>query len=371
MHRQVFLAPATCRRAARAFTLVELLVVIAIIGVLVALLLPAVQAAREAARRMNCQANLHNLALAVLNHESSKKALPQSSDGTVDSQGKVGLFSAAGLRSDSNSQLSWIVRVLPQLEQQATFQQFSLKKKFNDYINENSANMTRPEEAQPGILLCPSDSAQGRLFDTRGQRTTHTGNRGFGKGNYVAYASPEHIECQQRAPGALMNEPQPLKQISDGLANTLMLTEVRTRDEPRDERGAWAIAWTGTSVLGADVHGPFTTIDKICAQAPGVNYTPGDTLKQYALPPNAPVPSDPQGAKDNLKSCPDDALADADLEGMPCRVRNDTSAAPRSLHPGGVNGARVDGSVRWIDDSVDVIYFGRLICINDGETLAE
>ena len=90
----------------RGFTLVELLVVIAIIGVLVALLLPAVQAAREAARRMNCQSNLHNLALAVLNYENAYGELPQTSDGSV-SDDKLNLY------DNNRNQLSWIVRVLP------------------------------------------------------------------------------------------------------------------------------------------------------------------------------------------------------------------------------------------------------------------
>src|SRR6187431_1038873 len=90
---------------ARGFTLVELLVVIAIIGILVALLLPAVQAAREAARRAKCQNNMKNIALAVLNYESSKKRLPP---GFVSQPASAETW-------------GWAVFSLPNLEEQALY----------------------------------------------------------------------------------------------------------------------------------------------------------------------------------------------------------------------------------------------------------
>src|SRR5262245_34603533 len=108
----------------RGFTLVELLVVIAIIGVLVALLLPAVQSAREAARRMSCSSNLRQLGIAMHSYHDTHKTLPYSTsawgpDGRVNSPGNRGW--------------SWSSFILPYIEQQATYNQID----FHDYVPVN------------------------------------------------------------------------------------------------------------------------------------------------------------------------------------------------------------------------------------------
>jgi hypothetical protein len=291
--------------------------------------------------------------MAVLNYESAKKELPQSSDATVIGASQLGINIFTG------NQLSWIVRILPYIEQQAVYQQFDFKKQFDVYKNENVPGQSTPEQAQPASLLCPSDSGQGRVY----QSPRYTGSRTFGKGNYGAYGSAEHAECELAAPGMLINFPQPLKRVEDGTTNTIMLAELRTREEPQDQRGAWAIAWPGTSILAADVHATTQSL-RICSQTSPPSYIPNPAWAVFALTPNKPVPVLPDEPRDDLRQCIDSAQAD--IEGMPCWTRGDTTVAPRSLHPGGVYAANGDGSVRWIADEIQAAPFGSLICINDG-----
>ena len=134
-------------RMARGFTLVELLVVIAIIGMLVALLLPAVQAAREAARRNSCVNNLKQIGLAVQTNHDSQKQYPMGRDNTVQSS------------------TSWAFRLLPYLEKANIFQSFN--KKFDVFEEPNNTAMRTPVET----YACPSrrTAAADRDFDNNDQ----------------------------------------------------------------------------------------------------------------------------------------------------------------------------------------------------------
>ena len=338
--------------ARRGFTLVELLVVIAIIGVLVSLLLPAVQAAREAARRMQCQNNLHNLALAVLNYESARGDLPPSGEMDLAFAGR-GAASRAFV-AYSGPQFSCIVRILPYIELQSLYDQFD----FSISALEQDIN-TRPQETQPSFLLCPSDSAVGLLYES----ATYSNGRSFAKGNYAAYCAPEHAVSSKIWPGALVNEPQSLSRITDGTTNTIMLAEIRTRAEPTDHRGAWVLDWPAATVLAMDMHGDVGSLLNIADQPKlDLPYKPALQYAKYALTPNLPTGN---LGIDELREC--DNAAEAKLLGMDCVTgRNDYTAAPRSLHVGGVNATNVDGSIRFLRDEIDPLVLAVLISINDG-----
>jgi prepilin-type N-terminal cleavage/methylation domain-containing protein len=342
------------------FTLVELLVVIAIIGILVALLLPAIQAAREAARRISCQNNVKNLTLAVLNFENSRKGLPPAVI-TPPTAGEMWSDSA-----ELDGDLSWIVRVLPQLEEDALADRFDAAKTIP---NQNLVAAGNPQAAQPSILLCPSDGASGRIC-VLGPGDVVLPDGRFGKGNYAAYVSAEHVRAMRVFPGALINELQPLSRISDGTTHTLLVAEVRARDVERDPRGVWAAAWAGGSILGYDMHSKLLR-DAIPGNNPKRNspYSPflyGGV--EPGLPPNT---SQTWGNIDYIRECPFQNAAG--IEGMPCTkaTPSRSSGAPRSSHVGGVNASHVDGSVIWISDDIDQFLMARMVCINDSEGLIE
>jgi prepilin-type processing-associated H-X9-DG protein len=166
----------------------------------------------------------------------------------------------------------------------------------------------------------------------------------------------------------MINEPQSIGRISDGTTRTLMLSEVRTRDNPSDPRGAWAPALAGGSILAFDMHSK---------RLPDV--VPGDPAKSKRSSPYSPFvyggtnPGLPPNTSQNwgnvdwIRECPEAQLAG--IEGMPCQSQTTSrsSSAPRSSHMGGVNAAHVDGSVIWITNDIEQHLMARMVSINDAE----
>lgn len=338
------------------FTLVELLVVIAIIAMLVSLLLPAVQAAREAARRSACQNNTKQIGLGILNFESARQGLPSFSELVSFPPGDP----SGELRTDGPGaqKFSWVVSILPFIEEQNVYDQFD----FNRPLDQQETN---PAAATLQVMLCPSDSAEDRFF----QHPSHTNNLPFAKGNYAAYVSPVHVECLRVYPAAIGEVERGLQKVADGTSKTIAVAEVRTRSNQGDERGTWALAYTGATMLAYDMHSTADDCFQGCSGAVA-------TRRMRAFSPcrDSVIPDDKTQSPNNVSNawnrdmlavCPDSSVAA--LEGMPCRQWAYQSAAARSQHVGGVNCLNLDGSVRFIEDGIDRFLMSRLVSINDGE----
>jgi len=341
------------------FTLIELLVVIAIVGVLISLLLPAVQAAREAARRIQCTNNIRQVALAALNYESTEGVLPPST--LLDSTELV--YNGTpypAVDHQAGKQFSWAVLLLPFLEQQALFDQFDSSKIVFEQSGDPQANFVSG-------YLCPSDEAPGRYFSD----SSLTHGKRFAKGNYAAYVSPYHIDLQLLYPGAIIATGQPISRIEDGTSQTIAFSEVRTLDAEQDERGAWALPWAGASILSFDMHHECASGSFPCPEERYYRAYPGSL--GHTQTPNGLGPT-----LDTLHLCTGSVKVQAQLERMPCLTWSSPvglfgfySASPRSLHPGGVNVSYVDGRVGFITNDVDEFTMAYRVSINDGQILVD
>ena len=370
------------RRASLGFTLVELLVVIAIIGVLVSMLLPAVQSARETARRMQCRNNLRQLGLSLSLYEDRTGLLPRSGfdfEDTPDTAPPIipptpplrggpssGLSGGEALAGETQprrdeSSLGWIVSMLPHLEQQPLFDRFSFKHLATEQPDALAATLL------PSVLVCPSDAAEGKVYS----HTVFTRNREFAKGNYAAYVCPTHLELQNSFYGALGGVPRPGSEVEDGRSNTLFAAEVRRRDEHRDHRGAWALPYSGASLLAADAHSGVDFSDLPSGASGKVERWDGTYVFDEKSRPYVLTPNHIHLNQDVVFHCINPE--DAELEGMPCtsEFANNrfgwSSAAPRSLHTGGVQCVYLDNHVGFLSDTIDPKVYALLIAAKDGE----
>jgi prepilin-type N-terminal cleavage/methylation domain-containing protein len=210
-----------------AFTLVELLVVIAIIGILVALLLPAIQAAREAARRSTCANNLKQIGIALHNYHDNHKVFPPEKIMRTRSDGKLACEDPSP--SWDSDPGNWEILLLPYVEQQATFEKLDWSKRYNQAPN---ADVFRTSY---DVYLCPSNPVDqpGAHGNCGGSAMIHY----FaveGTGNFSG-ARPSS-ECHRSTDGIFsMNGGTKMADILDGTAHTAMVAEARGyKPENRD-----------------------------------------------------------------------------------------------------------------------------------------
>jgi prepilin-type processing-associated H-X9-DG protein len=251
----------------------------------------------------------------------------------------------------SGTNYSWVVSLLPYIEEQPLYDQFDLTR----HVTQNPAN---PQAAQPAMLLCPSDAARGRAF--RSFESESGVPVYFGKANYAAYANPYHIDSWFYS-GAIWLYGRRLESITDGTASTLVFAEIRTRDHIADQRGAWALPWSGSSLLSFDFHPTpqQTKEDKDTNPGPYEPWPISLGQTQYPNSINADV----------LYECPEAAAAQFDR--MPCNAEwhGYISSAPRSQHPGGVNAVFLDGHVAFLPNDIDEYAMLYMVNTADGEVI--
>src|SRR6478609_698671 len=223
-------------RRERGFTLVELLVVIAIIGVLVALLLPAVQSAREAARRMQCTNNLKQFGIALHNFHDTNQRFPAAFEE---------LQTSPNITGNSPWACSWTARILPYIEQQAVYQIYRFDRDWQDATT-NAVPNTGPICTKIKGFMCPSAPAQNTRPANNGRGNTDyaaTTEREYpnpflnaGQASAVSQSDPNfigvlgHDVLLSVSPVAVRLANRRMATITDGTSNTFLVAECAGRN---------------------------------------------------------------------------------------------------------------------------------------------
>ncbi|MBX6313499.1 MAG: DUF1559 domain-containing protein [Isosphaeraceae bacterium] len=323
----------------RGFTLIELLVVIAIIGVLIALLLPAVQAAREAARRAQCVNNLKQIGLGMHNYHDANGSLPPGVKGCCYG--------------------SWLVFLLPWVEQQNLFNAWNSMGTnlvnggtYDNILRYGGACNTTVTRSHVNVYKCPSDP--NNMTPTSSNLiTSHNYVVNFGNTN-LDQSSPYFGVLFMGAPFGDIGAPLPdqnvgqngtgvltsvingcvgFNAILDGTSNTLMASEVIV-GQGGDLRG---FSWWSNGAIFCSWGTPNTSI---------LDILPSGSYCKPAIPSNPPCDPKGQSATSGL------------------------IVSARSRHPGGVNAAMCDGSVRFFKNSVSLPIWRALSTTRGSEVLS-
>ena len=310
------------RRASDGFTLVELLVVIAIIGVLVGLLLPAVQASREAARRTQCQNNMKQAALALLNYEAAKKSFPPFCELP---------------RTTTFQPFSAQARLLPYLEQETVARQIDLDVAVPFTANPAVAKM------RISTFMCPSEeNDRERLTPTL---TYYPLNYCLNEGTWFIY-DPVSDEVGDGA--FAPNRAFQTSQIADGLSHTLALSECKAYQPNLWDSGNPSTLGVAPPATPAELASYFGGTFDFNGHTEWVEGDVHETGFTTTFAPNTEVPySDGAG----IYSVDLTSIRDGESTTSPTYA----AVTARSFHPGQVNAAMMDGSVRVVADGVDLV----------------
>lgn len=307
------------------FTLVELLVVIAIIGILVGLLLPAVQMAREAARRMSCSNNMKQIGLALHTYEASYKSFPAAA---YWKSGDILSTAAPGTNQQRN--FTWIASILPNVEQNAIYNQLNFNAPLWGATPQKFTNGTNIAAQNIPTFLCPSDPGFGAGPNRHGLAWSN-------------YAGAEGYDWWRRPNHPLsgvfnLNTYTKLSAITDGTSNTVAVVEASTQAfEPNAGVAGHQKNGGGKARGGGSDNAVFRSL----LLATNTN---NDVTSSWNLP-------NPDGTVNGFwwRSAPY-AMQPTFLH---CFGINNNWPGASSRHTGGAQAAFCDGSVRFLSDSLD------------------